>query len=529
MPRLFSELADLCEKLESTNSRKEKIKLISDFFGEFGSEEADEAAAAANLLVGLSSGVRKLGINVGPATLYRALRDQQSVLSPLTPLTISEVWETIEKTSSLTGKGVIDTRKALLSNLLNRAGEKERKWLTRIFMGEMRHGVSVGILVESLAKYLNMPLEKVKAAEMVLGRLDTLVKNAVKNRLQETRLKLFIPVKPMLAEYAYSPDEIFEKLKPPIYLEPKIDGVRLQVHVGDSMVKVFTRGLKDVTESVPDIVKRARQALKADNCILDGEGYCVDENGRPTPFQETMRRIGREKNVDEALKELSLRIKFFDIIHLNGEDLWQKPLEERRRSLEEAVAQPLINSLTVADNRDMVQEALETWTSMGYEGLMAKSPKSPYTPGRRGGYWLKMKKALSLDVVVVAAEWGHGRRRGWLSNYHLAVLDDRGGGFTPVGKTFKGLTDDEFRKMTQLLLGIAKSHEEWGVVVEPRIVVEIEFNEVQRSPTYPSGYALRFARIKAIRTDKQPEEVNTLSDIEKIYNSQRNPLGIQSY
>ncbi|MEM2556988.1 MAG: hypothetical protein QW720_04285, partial [Candidatus Caldarchaeum sp.] len=307
MPRLFSELADLCEKLESTNSRKEKIKLISDFFGEFGSEEADEAAAAANLLVGLSSGVRKLGINVGPATLYRALRDQQSVLSPLTPLTISEVWETIEKASSLTGKGVIDTRKALLSNLLNRAGEKERKWLTRILMGEMRHGVSVGILVESLAKYLNMPLEKVKAAEMVLGRLDTLVKNAVKNRLQETRLKLFIPVKPMLAEYAYSPDEIFEKLKPPIYLEPKIDGVRLQVHVGDGMVKVFTRGLKDVTESVPDIVKRVRQALKADSCILDGEGYCVDENGRPTPFQETMRRIGREKNVDEALKELSLR------------------------------------------------------------------------------------------------------------------------------------------------------------------------------------------------------------------------------
>ncbi|MEM0349105.1 MAG: ATP-dependent DNA ligase [Candidatus Caldarchaeum sp.] len=529
MPRLFSELADLCEKLESTSSRKEKISLIADFLGKFSPEEADEAAAAANLLVGLSSGVRKLGINIGPATLMKALREQQSVLTSPTPLTVSEVWESIEKAASLSGKGVTEARKALLSSLLNRADEKERKWLTRILMGEMRHGASVGILVESLSKYLNKPLDDVKTAEMALGRLDILVKNAIKNRLKETRLQLFSPVKPMLAEYAYSLGEIFEKLGPKVYLEPKIDGVRLQVHVRDGAVKVYTRGLKDVTESVPDIVENVRQAVNAESCILDGEGYCVDENGRATPFQETMRRIGREKNVEEALKQLVLSIKFFDIIHLNGEDLWNTPLHSRRKRLEETVDQRLVNPLIVSGDEEDVRKALEQWTSVGYEGVMAKSPDSPYTPGRRGGYWLKMKKAFTLDVVVVAAEWGHGRRRGWLSNYHLAVLDDRGGGFAPVGKTFKGLTDDEFRKMTHLLLGIAKSHEEWGVVVEPRIVVEIEFNEVQRSPSYTSGYALRFARIKAVRTDKKPEEANTLSDLEKIYNNQRNPSGTHLY
>ncbi|MDW8063608.1 MAG: ATP-dependent DNA ligase [Candidatus Caldarchaeum sp.] len=521
MAKAFKELALLCEKLEATNSKNEKIKHVVNYLRTFHLSEYDEARYAALLLVGISSGIRRIGTNIGPSTLFKAYSQKQALLSEFQPLTISDVWNTVQNIMKASGNGVLEIRKSMLSNLFARGDEVERKWLLRMLMGEMRHGVNAGLLVEALADYAGKPVENLRTADMLLGDLGELTRKTLENRLDEIRLTIFKPIKPMLAEYAYTADEVAEKLGFPVFIEPKIDGVRLQIHMFGGEVKVFSRGLKELTRSVPDIVEAVEKHVDADSAILDGEAYSTDEKGRVMSFQETMRRIGREKEVEDVLRKLRLNIRFFDIVHFNGEDCWAKPLSERRPILEKIVDQSLLNPVLIADNRETVAAKLREWVAEGFEGLMAKSPKSPYTPGRRGGYWLKMKPAQTLDVVVVAAEWGHGRRTGWLSNYHLAVLDEKTGQFTPVGKTFKGLTDDEFRKMTQLLLEIKLKDTDWGVVVQPRIVLEIEFNEVQKSPHYPSGYALRFARVKAIRLDKTPQEIDTLSTVVKSYQRSR--------
>ncbi|MDW8083722.1 MAG: ATP-dependent DNA ligase [Candidatus Caldarchaeum sp.] len=521
MAKKFKELAVLCERLEKTRSRTEKISLVVEFLRSFSSAEFDEAKAVGFLLVGMTSGIRKIGTNVGPSTLFKAYAEKQAPLHDLEPLTVVDVWDTLQKIMKTAGPGSVERRKLLLSNLLIRCDELERKWILRMLTGEMRHGVSAGLLLEALAEYSHLPVEMVRTADMLLADLGELVKKALERKLGDVRLEVFNPLKPMLAEYAYRLEDVRDKLGFPVYIEPKIDGVRVQAHVKNGGIRVFSRGLKDITRSVPDVVEAVQEKVEADSAIIDGEAYCVDEDGRPTRFQETMRRIGREKDVEQALKELRLRVKFFDIIHLNGEDLWSKPLHERRTRLESAVDSSLVNTVVVAENTETIAEKLQDWLKNGYEGLMAKSPESPYTPGRRGGYWLKIKPAQTLDVVVVAAEWGHGRREGWLSNYHLAVLDEKTGQFVPVGKTFKGLTDQEFRKMTELLLSIKTRDTDWGVMVEPRIVLEVEYNEIQRSPHYSSGYALRLARVKAIRLDKQPHEIDTLSTVEKLFHSSR--------
>lgn len=521
MVKTFKELALLCERLEATSSRNEKISLVVQYLRSFAPLELDEARPAAFLLVGMSSGIRRIGTNVGPSTLYKAVSEKQSLLLQGQPLTISDVWSTLGKIMKAAGNRSTDIRKTLLSNLFARADELEKKWIKRIISGEMRHGFNAGLLLEALSEYSRQPIETIRTADMLLGDIGELAKKTLQNRLNEVKLTVFRPIKPMLAEHAYTVDEIRDELGIPVYVEPKIDGVRLQTHVKDGEVKVFSRGLKDLTQSVPDIVEAVKTGVRCSTAIIDGEAYCVYEKGRQTPFQETMRRIGREKNVEQALRELKLEIKFFDIMHLDGKDLWSKPLRERRQFLESIVEPTLLNPLVIAEDTETIQRKLDEWVDGGFEGLMAKSPKSPYTPGRRGGFWVKLKPAQTLDVVVVAAEWGHGRRRGWLSNYHLAVLDEKSGTFVPVGKTFKGLTDDEFRKMTELLLDIKTKDTEWGVLVQPKIVLEIEYNEVQRSPHYPSGYALRFARVKSIRLDKTPSEIDTLATVEEAFQRRR--------
>ncbi|MEM1952014.1 MAG: ATP-dependent DNA ligase [Candidatus Caldarchaeum sp.] len=517
MARLFKELAVLCEELESTNSRNEKISLVAKYFRGFLNSEAEEAKAAAYLLVGITSGIRRIGINIGPSTLFKAVSEKQLSLVDLQPLTVLDVWTAVQKSMKTAGEGSSETRKALLANLFARSDDVERKWLVRILMGEMRHGFNAGLLIESVAQLSQRPVDTVRKADMLLGDLGELVKKALEKTLDSVSLTIFHPIKPMLAEYAYTVEEIISKTRLPVYIEPKIDGVRLQVHKKDDEIRVFTRGLKDITRSVPDVVETGKTSVKGETVILDGEAFSVDDKGRPTPFQETMRRIGREKQTEDILKQLKLVIKFFDIIYVNGEDSWSMPLAYRRRKLETIVEPSAVNPVVVAETAQTIIEKLHEWTSMGHEGLMAKSPNSPYVPGRRGGFWFKMKPAKTLDVVVIAAEWGHGRRQGWLSNYHLAVIDETTGQFVPVGKTFKGLTDAEFKKMTEELLKIKTKEFDWGVTVEPKVVLEIEYNEVQKSPRYSSGYALRFARVKNIRFDKSPSEVDTLETVRKAY------------
>jgi DNA ligase-1 len=519
MSKPFRELAQLCEKLEKTASRKEKVEAVASFLKSFN--DPDEASKAAQLLVGLHTGTRRKGLNVGPSTLYKALATVQTPLIQPNPLTVNEVWDALEKIRKLTGERSTLMRRQMLSGLFAKADEAEREWLVKVVMGEMRHGVNLGLLLEALATLASTPLEKIRAADMLLGNIGLLVKTVLENRLEEVGLNLFKPVKPMLAEFAYSPAEVLKKLGRPVICEPKIDGVRVQVHKKGLKVRVYSRGLRDLTPSVPDIVEAVANGVHASEIILDGEVYGVGADGRPLPFQETMRRVGREKDVMRALAEARLEVRFFDILYCEGVDVWMQPLSDRRQRLIMYVHGDLLVPAHTVSAEAEVERLLKTWLEAGYEGLMAKAPGSGYTPGRRGGFWLKLKQADTLDVVVVAAEWGHGRRSGWLSNYLLAVKDEEGGGYAPVGKTFKGLTDDEFRWMTEKLLSIKTAEHDWGVEVRPEVVLEVEYDEVQKSPHYSSGYALRFARVKRIRADKQADEIDTLSKVRHAFMKSR--------
>ncbi|MEM4281668.1 MAG: ATP-dependent DNA ligase [Candidatus Caldarchaeum sp.] len=517
MPEAFANLVQLCEKLEKTPGKNDKVQLTAEFFRRFKHTSQEEAAAAAYLLVGFSSGVRRLGLNVGPSTLYKALRGRQGSLSASEKLTISDVYETLRRVEKLSGAGSQKTRINLLAGLFSRADELERKWLIRMVSGETRHGLSVGLLVEAYAKLAGKPLDEVKMADMFLGDLGELTKACLTTGLESVGIKIFKPIKPMLAGQSYTPEEVIKDLGTPVLCEPKIDGVRVQAHKKGGVIKIYSRGLKDLTSSLPDLVETLSAEKAFEEAVLDGEAYCVDENGKPLPFQTTMTRVGREKNVEAALAELRLQAKFFDILYAEGQVLYGKTLRERREALNRCLPEHLLNPVVEVNTPKEVEDCFRRWVSEGFEGLMAKSPNSLYLPGRRGRLWLKLKEADTLDVVVIAAEWGHGRRSKWLSNYLLAVRDERTGGFVPVGKTFKGLTDDEFRRMTDMLLNIKTEETEWGVMVEPKIVLEVKYNEVQKSPHYSSGYALRFARVKRIRDDKETNEADTLSKVEEAF------------
>ena len=283
-------------------------------------------------------------------------------------------------------------------------------------------------------------------------------------------------------------------------------------------MRIFSRRMSDVTGSLPDIVELVAGQVHSRDMILEGEVVAVGEDGRPLPFQDLMRRFRRVRDVEEMVRLIPLRLHLFDILYLDGRLLIDESYRERWRLLESVCPEELLAKRIVTDDVGEAEEFFRRALEEGHEGLMAKRLDSPYTPGRRGKLWLKIKPAETLDVVIVAAEWGHGRRRGWLSNYHLAVRD--GDGFSMVGKTFKGLTDEEFEWMTRKLLELKVRETPTTVYVRPEVVVEVAFNEVQRSPHYPSGYALRFARIKRIRLDKGPKDADSLDRLRELYERQ---------
>jgi DNA ligase-1 len=319
----------------------------------------------------------------------------------------------------------------------------------------------------------------------------------------------------MLAGSAASVSEALAALGEAAF-EDKLDGARVQVHRSGSEVRVFTRSQNDVTAAVPEVVEAVR-ALGGPSLILDGEALALDAGGRPRPFQETMRRFGRRLEVERLRAELPLSVFFFDALHLGGQDLLARPASERSAALAAAVPDRLrVRRLVTADG-DAAEAFLAEALRLGHEGVMAKSLAAPYEAGLRGGSWLKVKPAHTLDLVVLAAEWGHGRRRGLLSNLHLGARDPEGGGFAMLGKTFKGLTDETLAWQTERLRSLATSDDGHLVRVRPELVVEVAFDGVQASPRYPAGLALRFARVKGYRPDKGPEEADSLEAVRAIH------------
>ncbi|RLF99643.1 MAG: hypothetical protein DRN49_04080 [Thaumarchaeota archaeon] len=517
----FKELAEVCEKLVILSGRKDKVSQVARFLKKLNSKEA---SAAALLLIGraLPEGSEKK-LEVSFTTIMDLLEDsgQSLLLSIEEPPTILEVSSTLKRIAEISGPNSRSRKIALLRSLVMRMSELERKWLFKQIIGEMQHGVNEGVLLEALAELTGADLKSVQRAYMLLGRLDELVKIAKdggREAIEKVKLQIFNPLRPMLAEICNDIDELLKNVGRPMAFEYKFDGARVQIHMKDGVIKIYSRRLNEVTDSIPDVVKQVKDGVKeVREIVLDGEVIAVDKDGKPLPFQELLRRFRRVRKVSEKIEEIPLKLQVFDILYLDGVELLDKPYEERWKILTEKIDSKFLAPRIITSDPKVVKDFLEKAIEEGHEGLMAKRLDSPYRPGRRERLWLKIKPAENLDLVIVAADWGYGRRTGWLSNYHLAAYNPRTDGFEVVGKTFKGLTDEEFELMTKRLLQLKLSDDGYTVRVKPEIVVEVAYNEIQRSPKYRSGYALRFARITRIRLDKSPREADTIDRIRELY------------
>jgi DNA ligase-1 len=418
------------------------------------------------------------------------------------------------------GGGSRRLRDERLTALAARASLLERDVLGRIITGEMRTGVSDGLMLEAIAAAASADLALVRRAAMFLGDLSTVAALALTQGLAGLTAvvpRVFVPLLPMLAELATDLDAVLAAHGSRTALEYKYDGARIQLHREGDRVAIWSRRLSDVTASLPDVVAIARQ-LECAPFILDGEVVALDAAGRPLPFQELMRRFRRRHDVEALMGRMPLSLHFFDCLVAGGRSLIDEPYAARWGALERVTGGRYLAERTLVTSAAEARAFHERARAAGHEGVVAKDLRAAYEPGGRGKRWFKIKAAETVDCVIVAADRGSGRRVGWLSNYHLAVRDGEGWG--EVGKTFKGLTDREFAAMTERLWALAVADDGYTVRVRPEVVVEVEYNEIQKSPTYPSGLALRFARIARLREDKAPAQATTLEELRALYEHQ---------
>ena len=504
----LAELADASRQVGATSRRLDKIAALADCLRRLLPEEIEIAVGY------LAGEIRQSKLGVGPAAIMGA-RTAPAATSPT--LTLIDVDSALARIARSSGAGSTTERKHLLGELLANATEHEQEFLVRLLFGELRQGALEGVMADAIARAAQVPVRDVRRASMLAGGLASVARVALTEGgpgLQKFTLHVFQPVLPMLAQPASDVRDALQQLGTAA-LEWKIDGARIQLHKSGDEVRVYSRALNDVTAAVPEIVERAR-ALPVQTLILDGETIALQSSGRPQPFQVTMRRFGRRLNVDRMRQELPLSGFFFDCLRSEQQDLIDLPASERFSVLSAACPPELVIPRLVTADVVNAQAFLDEALASGHEGIMAKSLDAPYEAGGRGSSWLKVKQAHTLDLVILAAEWGNGRRRGWLSNLHLGARD-ADGGFVMLGKTFKGLTDEMLAWQTSALLALEAKRDEYTVYVRPELVVEIAVNEIQESPQYPGGLALRFARVKRYRTDKRPEDADTIDTVRKLF------------
>ena len=509
MPAGLSELAETSRQVSATSRRLEKIDAIARLLRNVAQ---DEVALAVRFLSG-ETGQTKLG--VGPAAIVAA---RPGHAAPAATLRLSDVDGMLERVASTTGSGSTAQRKRLLHDLLSRATAPEQDFLMRLLFGELRQGALEGLMQEAIARAAGVALAEVRRAAMVAGGLAPVAAAALSEGVAGLRrfsLKLFQPLLPMLAQPAADVEDAMAQLQTAA-LDWKLDGARVQVHKAGDDVRIYSRSLNDVSAAVPEVVDALR-AVPADTLILDGETIALGPGGAPQPFQVTMRRFGRRLNVEEARAALPLSVFFFDVLHRDGQDLLDRPAQERFSALESAVPPQLLVPRMVTTDPAAAQAFLDDALAHGHEGIMAKSLAAPYEAGGRGSSWLKIKQAHTLDLVILAAEWGHGRRRGTLSNLHLGARDPASGAFVMLGKTFKGLTDAMLAWQTQALLQREVARDAGTVYVRPELVVEIAVNDIQESPRYPAGMALRLARVKGYRPDKSAAQADTVETVRALF------------
>lgn len=508
----LQQLVDTSRAVAGTRSRLEKRARLAEVL-----RATDRAKI--RLVVNYLSGTLPQGrIGIGPAMLSE-LADEP--VADTATLELKDIDRAFTEIAGITGAGSQAKRRDVLGRLFARATAEERDFLVRLVLGELRQGALEGELVEGIADAAGIPAADVRRAAMLAADPAVVAEAAMlegHEGLARFRLEPMSPIRPMLALPAEDMADAMNTLGEAA-LEYKLDGARVQIHRVGRDVKIYSRALNDVTESLPDVVDAAL-ALPTDELILDGEVIALRDDGRPHPFQVTMRRFGRKTNVPELTEKLPLSTFLFDCLYRDGEALIDRPFGERAEQLADAAPEDIrVPTLVTGDEREaaaFLRDALEG----GHEGIMAKSLDSSYAAGSRGAEWLKIKQAHTLDLVVIAAEWGSGRRKGWLSNLHLAARNPEDGTFVMLGKTFKGLTDKLLAWQTKKLLELEIGREGHVVHVKPELVVEIAVNDIQSSPQYPAGMALRFARVKRYRGDKTADEADTIDTVRKLYASQ---------
>jgi ATP-dependent DNA ligase I len=509
---LLSEIAEVSRTVAGTSARLAKIEALAGALRAAGPLEVPIAVAY------LSGELPQRQIGVG----WAALRDGFTPAAA-PALTLSDVDSGFSAIGAVSGKGSTAARKALVGELFGRATRDEQRFLVGVLSGELRQGALEGVMTEAVARAASVPVAEVRRAMMLRGSLGAVAAAALSGgsaALGAFGLEVGRPVRPMLAASAPTIEEALAKAGgqgATAAVEWKLDGIRIQVHLSHGNVRLFTRTLDDITPRLPEVVAVLAR-LPVSSAVLDGELIALREDGRPLPFQDTAARTASldTASLNTGGLAVPLSLFLFDALYLEGADLIDLEDQERHAALARAVPAELLMPRLVTDSAEEAAAFFSEALAHGHEGVVVKSLTTPYAAGRRGAGWIKVKPRHTLDLVVLAVEWGHGRRRGWLSNLHLGARDPDTGGFVMLGKTFKGLTDELLTWQTERLLALEERRDSYTVHVRPELVVEIAFDGVQRSPRYPGGLALRFARVLRYREDKTAAEADTIDTIRAL-------------
>ena len=504
---LLANVVETSRRVAATSKRLIKIEFLADLLKQLSPHEIE-------IVVSFLSGFTRQGrTGIG----FAVIRDSQLDPAPIPTLEVLDVDRALDSLLNAKGRGSEQQKRSQLQSLFARATEEEQQFLKELLLGGLRQGALEGLMFEALAKASGVSLDRIRRAAMMAGDTARVARSLLESgeaSLETWTIHLFQPVQPMLAQPAQDVETALEQMGEAA-LEYKLDGARIQAHKRGDEVRIYTRALNNVTSAVPEVVEAVR-ALPAHELILDGEVVSFAPDGRPHPFQITMRRFGRKLDLDRLRAELPLTPVWFDILYFDGHPLIDHPQSERFAALRGISPPENLIPHTTTTSPETAAAFLNASLESGHEGIMAKAGASPYMAGARGQSWLKIKKAHTLDLVILAAEWGNGRRKGWLSNLHLGARDTENGGFAMLGKTFKGMTDEMLRWQTEQLLSLETSRDNYTVYVEPKIVVEIAYSDIQTSPRYKSGFALRFARVKRYRTDKAAAEADTLETVKRL-------------
>ena len=499
---LLSEIAEASRAVAAAAARRAKIDVIAGALRLAGPGEVTIAVAY------LSGELPQRQIGVGWAVLRETVPSAGEAT-----LTLADVDAAFSAIGVVSGKGSVAERKRLVASLLRRSTAGEQDFLRRLLSGELRQGALEGIMSEAIARAAGVPAADVRRALMLSGSMGAVARAALADGspgLAAFGLRIGVPIEPMLASSAASIEDALARITPAA-VEWKLDGIRVQAHLDGGDVRLFTRTLDEITGRLPEVT-RELAGLDARSAVLDGEVIALRDDGRPYPFQVTSARTARR----DGGAGVPVSVFLFDVVHLDGADLIDSPAADRNAALARVVPERLRVPRLVTSSADEATAFFRDAVARGHEGVVVKSLDTPYTAGRRGAGWIKVKPRHTLDLVVLAAEWGHGRRRGTLSNLHLGARDPDAGGFVMLGKTFKGLTDEMLAWQTERLLGLEDRRDEWTVYVRPELVAEIAFDGIQRSQRYPAGITLRFARVLRYRPDKPASQADTIETVRAV-------------